>query len=147
MYETIVAAAGQTDFNVFSWQLRTERNTSLDRLKFEFMIEGSNLFYVFRADNAGILQNSWNHLVVQRDYSAQELAMWVNGSRVYTETASRVANDIRRVSDKSSPILRIGAKADSGNASFPGFKGYIDQVRIIKGGLRYSMDSTTISYY
>ena len=145
-FETIIAASGQGNwYEDRAWQLRTERNTNLSRLIFEFMVEGSSDTYTFSADSATILANAWNHIVVQRDYSQQKIVIWLNGTAVYTSQGGLVASAIRQVSDKSGAILRIGAKADTGTASFPGFQGHIDDVRIVKSGLRYDMDASSIT--
>ena len=145
-FETIIAASGQGNwYEDLAWQIRTERNTSISSLKFEFMIAGSTNTYVFNAYPAPIQENAWNHIVVQRDYSQQQICIWLNGTRVYATQSIAAGETIRQVSDKANPILRIGAKADTGTSAFPGFQGYIDDVRIVKSGLRYNMDDATIT--
>lgn len=146
-FETLIAASGQGDwFDELAWQVRLEKGTDYTFVKFEYMIDDDYNIYLAKAQMPTALSsNQWHHLVVQRDWGEGTIAMWLDGEQILSLNHSIAQQTIRDVSDKTNPILRIGAKADTGTNSFPGFKGFIDDVRIVKRGLRYQMNATTIT--
>lgn len=158
LFETLISCSGQgADFaDEISWQLRLERKGAVSGypattgIRLEWYSEGGNELRSFQAittvSSELIQTDQWNHIVVQRSYDDAWLAMWLNGVRIYNAPNNFLsAEAIRKVSDKTNPIFRIGARADADTGGFPGFEGFIDDIRIVKGGLRYEMGTEVIT--
>ena len=77
--------------------------------------------------------NTWNHAVFVR--SADNVSVYLNGSRVDTQTRSGAYNN-------TSDLLHIG---DDNSGTNPPFTGYISNVRILKGSSAAIYSGTSIT--
>ena len=69
--------------------------------------------------------------------------MWLNGSLVEDNSAAGLGT-MTDVSTFDTPVLVIGEDTEPTLATSNGFQGYIDSVRIVKGGLRYTVGAASI---
>jgi hypothetical protein len=116
----MIAYVGTTDFNIYLHYDAVSVYTSTE------IINGDD-----GAVESFIQKNAWNHVVVQRD-SSNYLTLYVNGVRKYYTV---VATDFGATSK-----IRIGEHENNGN----GFKGYIADVRFVKGSAVYSGATITV---
>ena len=150
-YEEILdcSGTGADWWDEAGWQLVTRRSTYTTLIEFSWYDVSDDQRRTFGAtisDSASLMKpNEWNHLVVQRSYSSGRLAFWLNGRQVYDVVSTGAQEDIRSVSDKTNPILRIGANADETVGSYTGYEGYIDDVRIVTDGIRYDFGAGVIT--
>ena len=80
----------------------------------------------------------WYHLAVARD-SSNNIAIWVNGTRVFSSTSTVTYNNV------NSDPLNIG-KRTNGSANSPNWmNGYISNGRVVIGSNVYDPTSSTIT--
>jgi len=116
----MIAYVSTTDFNIYLHYDAVSVYTSSE------IINGDD-----GAVESFIQKHAWNHVVVQRD-SSNYLTMYVNGVRKYYTV---VTTDFGATSK-----IRIGEHENNGN----GFKGYIADVRFVKGSAVYSGATITV---
>ena len=116
----MIAYVGSTDFNIYIHDDAVHLYTS------SVIIDGNS-----GSIESFIQRNAWSHIVMQRD-SSNYLTVYVNGVRKYYT--------VNTTDFGATSKIRIGEHENGSNE----FKGYIADVRFVKGSAVYSGSTITV---